>query len=696
MKSIIPKKIDEKELLNPWISESCVGGLLSKSSWSLALICLWRKRFSGRDHIRVWVPEYFCEQALALLRKTGANVHYYPINENLTPNLSNFKNIDKVDYPDILVGVHYFGRPNQLSSIWDFSKKTGAWVVEDAVHILRPINGVGNIGDFVLYSPHKHLALRNGSILLISMKGPSKFEEKLIEQFDESCNWATYLEKQIESRSGNFLELALDLIWIGKRVIQKIGYVHKRKIKAQSKTALKGLDYPKISLISKKLLQHESKYIDLIHFERFKNQKILDDVVKKILIDEGMEGENFICERSNGINWTSYMCGYQFNSDSVKYITDKLNRAGLMPSKWPDLSEKVVSDQNSIAKKLYECRVFIQNHNSIKKTVLLKIYSADGNDIKQVQITTKEIEIEQWDKVLGNNQNISYLQENFYCSAKTRVEGWKLKKILFSINNSPIAVLHLLSKRKFRFLNLLRINCGPTLLRDLTMSETKALWLAIAKFGNLLKFRILFIAPNLKFNALNISLLNSCGFIRKNKNCGISSVVDLTLSVDDIQKNLKTSWRSILKKSNSSSVTILVSESMRSYHEAVAFYQKFRNEKNFYGPDIEFLKEIGSADGDQSRVVTFQGRCDEELQAIICVLLNRNNSTYLIGGSIGKARELKAGYQLIWNAMVYLKAKGIKNFDVGGINVNGNSGVAKFKYGLGGREYMLVGEYIKF
>ncbi|MBX9634574.1 MAG: hypothetical protein K2X44_06300, partial [Magnetospirillum sp.] len=43
----------------------------------------------------------------------------------------------------------------------------GAILVEDAAHVLAPVPGVGERGDFVLYSPHKLLPVPDGALLVV-------------------------------------------------------------------------------------------------------------------------------------------------------------------------------------------------------------------------------------------------------------------------------------------------------------------------------------------------------------------------------------------------------------------------------------------------------------------------------------------------------------------------------------------------
>ena len=68
-----------------------------------------------------------------------------------------------------------------------------------------------------------------------------------------------------------------------------------------------------------------------------------------------------------------------------------------------------------------------------------------------------------------------------------------------------------------------------------------------------------------------------------------------------------------------------------------------------------------------------------------------NSATYLIGYNSIEGRNLKANHVLLWNAIVHLKKKNYKWFDLGGIDLN-NTSITKFKVGLSGKVYKLIAE----
>jgi len=136
----------------------------SRSAWSLAAIADGLARVLGRKPTFAF-PEYMCSPSLWPLRRSGANLLFYPIDPvTLQPD---YRNCDNLPPFDIFVLVHYFGKPADAAKAGQWARSRGALLVEDAAHVLHAIDGVGEHGDFVLYSPRKLLPIPDGAFLVV-------------------------------------------------------------------------------------------------------------------------------------------------------------------------------------------------------------------------------------------------------------------------------------------------------------------------------------------------------------------------------------------------------------------------------------------------------------------------------------------------------------------------------------------------
>ena len=76
--------------------------------------------------IVVWVPDYFCNEALDPIRQLPVVLRFYPIREDLTPDWPTVEQWAAAELgPQVFVLVHYFGFPNATKEARDFCNRHG-------------------------------------------------------------------------------------------------------------------------------------------------------------------------------------------------------------------------------------------------------------------------------------------------------------------------------------------------------------------------------------------------------------------------------------------------------------------------------------------------------------------------------------------------------------------------------------------
>ena len=128
------------------------------------------RRARGAGTVTVLVPGYFCNEALEPLRRLRITLEFYPIRDDLSPD---WEAISAASHsrggPAALLLVHYFGIPGATAEASVFCGRHGLTLVEDAAHVLAPMAGIG-VGDLVIFSPRKLLAVPAGGVLVASEK----------------------------------------------------------------------------------------------------------------------------------------------------------------------------------------------------------------------------------------------------------------------------------------------------------------------------------------------------------------------------------------------------------------------------------------------------------------------------------------------------------------------------------------------
>jgi len=146
-------------------SESTGGYWYSRSAFILADIWRHHQSTATTGPGAIWIPDYFCNQSLMPLRELGADIVFYPITRTLEPDWSACRDLAGRSPPGLFVLVHYFGKWIDGTEARAFTDQFGAWLIEDAAHVMQPITATERIGDFVFYSPHKTLAVPSGAFL---------------------------------------------------------------------------------------------------------------------------------------------------------------------------------------------------------------------------------------------------------------------------------------------------------------------------------------------------------------------------------------------------------------------------------------------------------------------------------------------------------------------------------------------------
>lgn len=158
---------DDAEIAKPWIGGNAFVAWFAGASDALGAVTAWWSRAHDRRRPRVWLPDYFCNSATAPMRAVGIEPTFYPIGTSLAPDWQACRAMAAENAPpDLFLLVHYFGAAGAGAPAAAFCRETGALLIEDAAHVLAPADGIGNFGDFTLYSQHKTMVVPDGALLL--------------------------------------------------------------------------------------------------------------------------------------------------------------------------------------------------------------------------------------------------------------------------------------------------------------------------------------------------------------------------------------------------------------------------------------------------------------------------------------------------------------------------------------------------
>ena len=93
-------------------------------------------------------------------------------------------------------------------------------------------------------------------------------------------------------------------------------------------------------------------------------------------------------------------------------------------------------------------------------------------------------------------------------------------------------------------------------------------------------------------------------------------------------------------------------------------------------------------------ILTLRADAGRERVAAMMFLIHGASATYHIGWTSEAGRDAYAHNLILWKAIEELKARGIQQLDLGGVNTIRSAGVARFKLRTGGKLVTLAGSYL--
>ncbi|MEI6384001.1 MAG: peptidoglycan bridge formation glycyltransferase FemA/FemB family protein [Betaproteobacteria bacterium] len=173
-------------------------------------------------------------------------------------------------------------------------------------------------------------------------------------------------------------------------------------------------------------------------------------------------------------------------------------------------------------------------------------------------------------------------------------------------------------------------------------------------------------------------------------------MIDLTQSTDDLRAALDSKWRNRLAAAESSELKVQrMGVLTAQYRWLLEMEIAQRTARGFQGLPIPFIDAyiLARKQANQT-VLNLRADVGRDRVAAMMFLIHGQAATYQVGWSNDQGRDLNAHNLLLWHAILALKERGVRFFDLGGINTQRSAGIARFKIGTGGQVSILAGTYL--
>lgn len=702
IKSVYRRTASDEELAMPWVRPGELSFWFSRSAWSLLVIAKWRQRSTAKQVVYIWVPEFFCNLTLSPLREMGAKLVFYPVTQRMEPDLPACRRLGMKQSLDLFILVHYFGNPSSAEDVAIFCRENGAWLIEDATHVFTPIPLVGESADCVLYSPHKHLPIPDGAVLILRPNGPGQLGRRAadMKKFADALSCVLSLPGKSSWPS---------VLWLLKRLAQLCGvkassgfsvFKAEALISSQSETVS---GHPEMTTLAKRLLFPQLSRLQVIQLQRKKNANLWSRVL--CFIDPGEAGIN------NEMKSTPYLASFSGKNPSItEVLFNQLQQLGLPITTWPDLPPEILHDTiaHPVAITLRHSFFYLPLHQSIKERQILSSGKNLANKVT-AKWQVRPISREEWEIFWKLCSQTNLLQSWQYGDAKQRAEGWKPCRLLISDENSvPVALIQTLTKGLPLLGYFVRINRGPQLLNN--FSEAKKSVMSVLAINALLghaknmKWRIIQIAPELSEVGHNTTAMSALGFHRVPGDPWGSGRLKLENSENDLLFNLKRNWKRALRKAESQAIEVRINKfSQENLALLMQNYASLQLKNNFSGLTNKLIKALSEQHGSLWEFNIFVAVATNmpdfsynQHLGVLLTIRSGDTTTAIVVTTTDEGRRMQVTPLLYWKSIIHAKRQGCLWFDIGGLNEATPKSIAEFKKGLGAETYTLSGEWRKW
>lgn len=211
------------------------------------------------------------------------------------------------------------------------------------------------------------------------------------------------------------------------------------------------------------------------------------------------------------------------------------------------------------------------------------------------------------------------------------------------------------------------------------------------------KVNILRIVPNVPDNEMGrefTKLLKVSGFCHVPRFKPYHTMaLSLDCSEEQLRKRLHQSWRRQLSKAERANIEVVECNSHESFEMLERLYLATIQRKGIRGLDPQVFTKTQQLLSSAEKMSLILAYNDGQSVTVHLTSNLGDSAIFLLGGSSKEGLECRASYLAWWNAIMHSSEKGMRSYDVGGIDFEENPTVSRFKAGMGGQEVSNMGAF---
>jgi hypothetical protein len=173
-------------------------------------------------------------------------------------------------------------------------------------------------------------------------------------------------------------------------------------------------------------------------------------------------------------------------------------------------------------------------------------------------------------------------------------------------------------------------------------------------------------------------------------------LLDLEPEPEEIRTSLHRHWRRQLNRAERNDLEVSFGTEPGRFEEVARMSEALRARKGFnLDLDAGFYGEVQEGLSDRDRLVVGLVHAGGEVVAGNITAVHGDTAVYLVGASNDAGRESRAAYLMHWRTLELIRERGLRWYDLGGIDPVANPGVSSFKLRTNGFDVTAAGPYEK-
>ncbi len=201
------------------------------------------------------------------------------------------------------------------------------------------------------------------------------------------------------------------------------------------------------------------------------------------------------------------------------------------------------------------------------------------------------------------------------------------------------------------------------------------------------------IIPEMQDTEKAQTMMNETGYKRASETGYQTIWLDLEKDPGVLMAAMNKNWQRSLKKAQDSDLETQWDWEGKHFSWFLKVHGLDKSKRHYGGPEPDFVKVLAENFAVGGDMVLGRAMLYGKPVAAVLILCHGQSATYQAGWNGPEGRDMRAHHLLFWDAVSVLKEKGIRDFDLGGVNDQKAAGVKQFKLGLGGELVQLVGHY---